>query len=133
MKNNNYIHHMPYLRNSVAYHDFSYTCVKWWYLQVFFFFIFSKFLILCVVRRGGEGGAKGQKIVQNEKKFCLPCSISQESDIIWFSFMVLKIRWLWPLKGESVLQKQPPKGVFQICVWQWLLKLFKNLCEGVKF
>ena len=29
MKNNNYIHHVPYLRNSNASdHDFSYTCVK---------------------------------------------------------------------------------------------------------
>ena len=38
MKNNNYICHVLYLRNSVAYdHDFWFTCVKWWYLQVFFF------------------------------------------------------------------------------------------------
>ena len=35
MKNNNYIHHVPYLRNSIAYdHDFWYTCLEWWYLQV---------------------------------------------------------------------------------------------------
>ena len=105
-----------YLRNYISYDcHLWYTCVKWWYLQVFFF-IFSKFLILWVVTRGGEGGAKGQKIVQNEKKFCLPCFISQESYIIWFSFMVLKMRLLWPLKGESTLQKQPPKGVLQICL-----------------
>ena len=25
------------------------------------------------------------------------------------------------------------EGVFQICVWQLLLKSFKNVCEGVKF
>ena len=124
MKNNNYIHHTPYLRNSLAYdHDFWYTCVKW-YLQVCFFFPFFlnfkrfcllhfisresyiiwwsfmvhlceiiifpgiffhffKILIFWVVR-----GVKGQKMVQNEKKLCLLRSISQETYIIWFSFMV---------------------------------------------
>ena len=36
-KNNNYICHAPYLRNSVAYdHDFWYISVKWWYLQALF-------------------------------------------------------------------------------------------------
>ena len=43
------------------------------------------------------------------------------------------MRILWPLKGESTLQKQPPRGVFQICVWQLLLKSFKNVCERGKF
>ena len=39
MNVNNYICHMSYLRKSMAYdHVFWYTCVKWWYLQVFFFF-----------------------------------------------------------------------------------------------
>ena len=34
---NNYIRHALCLRNSIAYgHDFWYTCVKWWYLRVFF-------------------------------------------------------------------------------------------------
>ena len=37
MKNHNYIHHVPYLKNNIAYnHDFWYTSVKWWYLQDFF-------------------------------------------------------------------------------------------------
>ena len=31
---------------------------------------------------------KGQKTNQNDKKFCLSCSISQEPYIIWLSFMV---------------------------------------------
>ena len=49
MKNNNYIRHIPYLRNSIAYdHYFWYNCVKWWYLQVLFnffeIFIFSFFV-----------------------------------------------------------------------------------------
>ena len=47
-----------------------------------FFFIFSKFWFLEFL------GANGQKIVQNSKKFCPSRSISQESYIIWLSFMV---------------------------------------------
>ena len=31
---------------------------------------------------------KGQKIVQNDKRFCLSCSISQEPYIIWLSFVI---------------------------------------------
>ena len=82
MKNENYVHHAPYLRNSVAYnYDFWYTCVKWWYLQAFF--IFLKNLIYWVV-----SGVKGQNMAQNDKKLCLLCLISQEPCIIWSSFMV---------------------------------------------
>ena len=48
MKNNNYICHSPYLRNSTAYdHGFWHACVKWWYLKVcfsfFWYFHFSGF------------------------------------------------------------------------------------------
>ena len=42
------------------------------------FFTFSKFWFSGLL--GGGGDLKGQKMVQNEKKFCL--SISQESYII---------------------------------------------------
>ena len=65
MKNNNYICHMPYLKNSIAYnHDFWYTCVKWRYLQscCCFFFFMSFIFIFWAVR-----GVKRQKIAQNEK------------------------------------------------------------------
>ena len=42
MKNNNYIHNMLYISNSIAYdHDFWYTCVKWYYLKVFFSFFWN--------------------------------------------------------------------------------------------
>ena len=41
-------------------HDFWYTCVKWWYLQVLF--SFSEIFIFWAVI-----GAKGQKIAQSEK------------------------------------------------------------------
>ena len=46
-------------------------------------FIFSKFWFFWVVR-----GMKVQKIVQNDEKFCLSCSISQKLYIIWLSCMV---------------------------------------------
>ena len=56
----------------------------------------------------------------------------------WLIFQIItvvvsKTTFLWPLKGESTLQKQPPRGVIQICVWQILSKSFKRVCEGVKF
>ena len=47
------------------------------------FFQFFKILIFGVVRR-----VKVQKMVQNDKKFCLSRIISQEPYIIWLSFMV---------------------------------------------
>ena len=52
------------------------------------FFCFIKILVSWVV----VGGVKGQKIVQNDKKFCLPCSMSQESGIVWLSFSVHKCK-----------------------------------------
>ena len=53
MKNNNYICHMPYLRNIIAYdHDFWYTC-KMISPGVFFIFFYISFF--WAVRRGGEG------------------------------------------------------------------------------
>ena len=64
-----YIYHTSYLRNSIAYdQDFLHTCVKWWYLQVFFPF-FQNFDFQ-VVRggRGGGGGAGGCKRVKNGPK-----------------------------------------------------------------
>ena len=86
MKNNNYIHHMPYLRNSVAYHDVWYTFVKWWYLQVFFSFFFFFFFSFLFFRLLGRW--KGKTWPKMTKKFCLVRFISQELYIIWLSFMV---------------------------------------------
>ena len=73
-KNNNYMpcvssvpkrkititsHHVSYLRNSIAYdHDFWYTFVKWWYLQVFFF-IFVKFSFFGLL--GGQRSKNSSK------------------------------------------------------------------------
>ena len=48
-------------QEQIAYgYDFWYTCVKWWYFQLFFSFFFI--LIFWAVQ-----GVKGQKMVQNEK------------------------------------------------------------------
>ena len=47
------------------------------------FFHFFKILIFCVAN-----GVKGQKMVQDEKKFCHSHLISQEPYIIWSSFIV---------------------------------------------
>ena len=44
--------------------------------------------------------------------------------------VIWKVRMLWPLKWENTLQKQPPKRVLQICVWQLLLKSFKDVIES---
>ena len=66
-------------RNSVAYHDFWYTGVKWWYLQAVFFFF--KILIFWVVFWG-----KGKKMVQNDKH-SVHGTLSQEPYIVWL-FMV---------------------------------------------
>ena len=79
---NNYLRHVAYLRNSIAYdHDFWFTIVKWWYLQMFFWFFQN--IDFWVV-----SGVKKQKMAQNDKKFCLLCFISQESYIIWLSLKV---------------------------------------------
>ena len=51
------------------------------------FFHFFKILILWIV-----GGVKGQKMVQNDKTFCLSYSISQEPYIwLWFLVHMCKI------------------------------------------
>ena len=55
---------MRYFRNSIAHdHDFWYTYVKWWHLQVFFCFFlkFSFFRVFSIgVGVGGVGGDSGE-------------------------------------------------------------------------
>ena len=46
-------------------------------------FLLFKILIFWVIR-----GVKGQKMTQNDKKFCQAHLVSQEPYIIWLSFMV---------------------------------------------
>ena len=78
------VHCTPYLRNHT-----SYDCHFWYHCQVCFHFF--KILILWVHRE-----VKGQKTVQNNKKFYLPCPIPQESCIIWLSFMVQMCKIISP-------------------------------------
>ena len=37
------------------------------------------------------------------------------------------------IRTRNTLQNEPLKYVDQICVWQLLLKSFKNIFKGVKF
>ena len=100
---------------------------------------FSKILIFWVHR-----GVKGQKMVQNDKNFCLLRPISQEPYIIWlssmvqmckliictdvfFNFKILIFRVVRGLKGQKMAQNDK-----KICVshsasqepyiiWLWFL------------
>ena len=71
------------------------------------FFIFSKFWFFGLLKGGwGVGrGVKGQKMVQNDKKFCLMCSISQESYIISYLFMVLMCKMIISLGVFFIFSK----------------------------
>ena len=44
-----------------------------------------------------------------------------------------KRKYLDQLKWNNTFQKQPPRRVFQICIWQISLKKFKNIFEGAGF
>ena len=101
--------------------------------------IFSKILIFWVHR-----GIKEKKMVQNYKKFCLLCSISQELYIIWLSFMVqmckiiispdvffnFKILIFWFVKGAERAKNGPKRWKFCLphsvsqelyIMWLWFL------------
>ena len=71
------------------------------------FFHFFKTLMLWVGRVGGweEGDVKGQKMVQNEKEFCLSCSISRKSYTLWFLFMALMFEMIIPQEVSSIFFK----------------------------
>ena len=60
-----------------------YTCMYKRTISPGFFFISSKFWL-----SGSLGWAKGQKVAQNDKIFCLSHSASQEPYIIWLWFLV---------------------------------------------
>ena len=52
-----------------------------------FFYFFQNFGFV-------SRGVKGQKIVQNDKKICLLYSISQESCILWLSFVIQECKMI---------------------------------------
>ena len=80
-----------------------------------FFFILSKFWFFKFLGDGGEGGAKGQKIVH--KKLFLLHLISKEPYIIWLSFVVHKCKLMispgffffnfdFSVKGQKMVQNE---------------------------
>ena len=83
--------HTIFFRNHCD-HNFWYTCVNSWYLQVIFFFIFVFIYFFLVVR-----GVTEQKISQNEKyKLHLSCLVSQEQFRIWsfyHDFWYIYVTW----------------------------------------
>ena len=110
MKNNSYICHMSYLRSSIAYdHDFWYTCVMKMMISPGGFYHFFEIFIFQVV-----WVVKRQKIVQNDKKLCLLCSVSQETYIMWLSFVVCKC-------------KMVSSGIFLIFSKFWFFRLLGGL------
>ena len=86
MKNKNYICHALYLRNSSIW---SWFLVYWCKMMISpgVFFIFSKFWFTESIE-----GKMAKTTIQNDKKFCLLRSISQEPCIVWLSFMVLMFK-----------------------------------------
>ena len=85
---NNYIRHVPYLRNSIVYdHDFWYACVnenicKW----VFFFFFFFGIFISWAVR-GGGGGKREKKGPKKKKKNTY--IMHDISRTVWHKIMII--------------------------------------------
>ena len=66
--NDNYVCDTPYLSKHISCDCVFYcTSLKWWHLQMFFS-VFSKFWFSGLL---GERGVTGQKMAQNNKKFCL--------------------------------------------------------------
>ena len=54
--------------------------------HLFNFFCFENFDLWD--HYGGSKVVKGQKMTQNDKKFCLSCSVSPEPYVIWLWFLV---------------------------------------------
>ena len=133
-----------YLWNHTS-NDFQlwYSCVKWYLHELFPFF--SKFWF-----GGLLGCVKGQKIAQNDKTFCLLCSISQEPYIMWLSFVVHKCKmispgifyitfskfWfglLWGTKGEKwpKMLKKPVLGTIHHISWFMVHMCERTIPPGV--
>ena len=94
----NHVCRAPYFRIHISYHfNLWHTNVKW--KSPGFFFFFSKLWFSRLFRAG-----KWAKIVQNDKKLCLSCFISQEQYIIWSPFMVHMYKTVLSLGGFSFFQ-----------------------------
>ena len=115
MKNNNCIHHVPYLRNRKACnHNFWYNCVKWWYPQLFFSFF--EIFILWAAR-----GVKGQKLPKMKNNYIrlapyLRNSMAYNHDL-WYIcvkwwylqlfFLLFEIFIFWAVRGIKLAKNCP--------------------------
>ena len=106
IKNNNYICYAPCLSNSIVYdHDFCYTCVKWWFLQVFFYFF--EIFIFQAVKVG-----RGVKRAKSSPKW----KITMISVMWWYFQVFLSLFWnliFWAVRGWPNMTKK--KSV--CCSW----------------
>ena len=103
-------------------HDrvFCYTSLKWWHLQGFFF-IFSKFRffgLLCPEAGRGRGEVTGQKMVQNDIKFCLTLYLSNCTSyecVFWYTC----VKWWYLQQSFLFFQKSDFSGFSKfISEWQ---------------
>ena len=69
-------------------------CKMMIYPVCFFFLVVVVFHSLKILIFWVDSGVEGQKVAQNDKKLCLPGSISQESYIIWLSCVVHKCKMM---------------------------------------
>ena len=107
-----------YFRNHISYGlHLWYTCMYKRIISPGFFLISSKFWF-----SGSLGWAKGQKVAQNEKIFCLSHSASQEPYIIWLWFLVHMCKiffifsefWFFRFSG-GYKGKKDPKLPISVC------------------
>ena len=112
MKNNNYICHVPYLRNSIAYdHYFLYNCVKWCYLQGLFKFFWNfHFFVLRISGTVPHMIMVFGTHVWNDNVSSNFCLFFQDCDFLGFSKFIKKC----PKGNYDVC---PP---FFTCVWFFL-------------
>ena len=82
------------------------TRVKWRHIQFVFFSFFQNFDFV------GCYGVKGQKMDQNDKKFCLSHSVSQEPYLVWLWFLVHMCKMMIsPAICFSFLSHSTPNGI----------------------
>ena len=116
MKNNNYIHHAPYLTKSIAYydHDFWCTSVKW-YLQVFFFSFLNFHFLGCLEGKRVKSSLKGKTTTTSVMCHMSGKRIAYDHDfwytcVKWylFSFFFIYFKfWFFRLLGSKSAKNSP--------------------------